>query len=47
MRLAMVMTGFEWLATYRGNSPYPQHPRREDYETVESVSQDLYVLGKI
>ncbi|KHJ95599.1 hypothetical protein OESDEN_04453 [Oesophagostomum dentatum] len=46
MRLAMVMTGFEWLATYRGNSSHPENPRREDYETYEKHNQDLYVLAK-
>ncbi|KAL6737979.1 hypothetical protein Aduo_011581 [Ancylostoma duodenale] len=47
MRLAMIMTGFKWIATYRDNSPYPQHPRREDFETVDKHLQDIYVLKKV
>ncbi|EYC06058.1 hypothetical protein Y032_0078g1170 [Ancylostoma ceylanicum] len=47
MRLAMVMAGFKWIATYRANSPYPQHPIREDFETVDTHLQDIYVLEKV
>ncbi|EYC06114.1 hypothetical protein Y032_0078g1197 [Ancylostoma ceylanicum] len=47
IRLAMIMAGFEWVAMYRGNSPYPQWPRREDFEEVNEHKQDLYVLRKL
>ncbi|VDM85134.1 unnamed protein product [Strongylus vulgaris] len=47
MRIAMVMAGFEWLATYREDKPYPILPQREDYETVDLHRQDLYVLKKL
>ncbi|KIH61722.1 hypothetical protein ANCDUO_08000 [Ancylostoma duodenale] len=46
MRLSMIMTGYEFLAMYRGDSPYPQYPRREDYEAMDTHQQDLYVLRK-
>ncbi|KAL6737989.1 hypothetical protein Aduo_011589 [Ancylostoma duodenale] len=45
-RLAMIMAGYEWVAMYRGDSPYPQWPRREDYEEVNVHKQELYVLRK-
>ncbi|EYC06105.1 hypothetical protein Y032_0078g1192 [Ancylostoma ceylanicum] len=49
MRLAMIMAGYEWVAMYRGNSPYPQYPRREDYEEGNEAKfkQDLHVLRKL
>ncbi|VDK49772.1 unnamed protein product [Cylicostephanus goldi] len=47
MRLAMVMTGFEWLATYREDRPYSVYPSREDYETVDMLNHDLFVLKKL
>ncbi|KAL6737982.1 hypothetical protein Aduo_011583 [Ancylostoma duodenale] len=46
MRLSMIMTGYEFLAMYRGDSPYPQYPRREDYEAMDTHQQGLYVLRK-
>ncbi|EPB69581.1 hypothetical protein ANCCEY_11330 [Ancylostoma ceylanicum] len=46
MRLSMIMTGYELLAMYRGDSPYPQCPQRKDYETIDTHQQDLYVLRK-
>ncbi|CAJ0606157.1 unnamed protein product [Cylicocyclus nassatus] len=46
MRLAMMMTGFQWLATYRGNNARAVTVTEEDYKKV-SHKQDLYVLKKI
>ncbi|CAJ0606172.1 unnamed protein product [Cylicocyclus nassatus] len=46
MRLAMMMTGFQWLATYRGNNAHSVTVTEEDYNRV-SHTQDLYVLKKI
>ncbi|KAL6738010.1 hypothetical protein Aduo_011606 [Ancylostoma duodenale] len=46
LRLAMVMSGFEWLATYRGNSPAPVQLTQHDLEQDGSV-HDLFVLKKL
>ncbi|KAK6746595.1 hypothetical protein RB195_000085 [Necator americanus] len=46
IRLAMIMAGFELIAVYTGNSPYPQYPRREDFEILTNHEQELYVLRK-
>ncbi|EPB77000.1 hypothetical protein ANCCEY_03908 [Ancylostoma ceylanicum] len=48
MRLAMVMTGFEWVATYRGFSPYAIVMQRVhlEYTHPSSHPQDLFVLRK-
>ncbi|CAJ0606159.1 unnamed protein product [Cylicocyclus nassatus] len=46
MRLAMIMTGFQWLATYRGGNPHPITTTEDDFKEV-SDPQDLFVLRKI
>ncbi|ETN76976.1 hypothetical protein NECAME_00502 [Necator americanus] len=46
IRLAMIMAGFELIAVYTGSSPYPQYPRREDFEILTNYEQELYVLRK-
>ncbi|KAK6746616.1 hypothetical protein RB195_000099 [Necator americanus] len=51
MRLAMVMTGFEWIATYRGDSPVAVQLTQNDLEyfskDIRLVQQDLFVLRKL
>ncbi|VDL76380.1 unnamed protein product [Nippostrongylus brasiliensis] len=47
IRLAMIMAGFEWLDTYRGFSPYPLQPTRDELELENSQVQDLFVLRKL
>ncbi|EYB85557.1 hypothetical protein Y032_0296g1700 [Ancylostoma ceylanicum] len=46
LRLAMVMAGFDWLATYRGDSPVPVQLTQTDLEQNGSV-HDLFVLKKL
>ncbi|WKY08736.1 hypothetical protein Q1695_007896 [Nippostrongylus brasiliensis] len=46
MRLSMLMTGFEWLATYRGSTPHPVVPKQDDFENFGLNHQDLFVLQK-
>ncbi|RCN46319.1 hypothetical protein ANCCAN_07611 [Ancylostoma caninum] len=48
IRLAMVMTGFEWVATYRGFGPYAVKMKRVDLEYTHDTThpQDLFVLRK-
>ncbi|VDN25602.1 unnamed protein product [Cylicostephanus goldi] len=45
MRLAMIMTGFEWLATYRRDNPHSIATTEDDYKDT-SGPQDLFVLRK-
>ncbi|KAK6746593.1 hypothetical protein RB195_000085 [Necator americanus] len=47
IRTAMIMTGFEWLATYHGECPYSHDPIREDFEKFKKSKQVIYVLRKI
>ncbi|EYC06066.1 hypothetical protein Y032_0078g1175 [Ancylostoma ceylanicum] len=47
MRLSMIMAGYKWVAMYRGDSPYPQCPRREDYEVVHKLQHEIHVLRKL
>ncbi|KHJ93901.1 hypothetical protein OESDEN_06176 [Oesophagostomum dentatum] len=49
LRLAMVMTGFEWVATYSGDNPIPIQLTQRDleyYSDGRHVVQYLYVLKK-
>ncbi|KAJ1369137.1 hypothetical protein KIN20_030539 [Parelaphostrongylus tenuis] len=48
IRLAMVMTGFEWLTTFSGDHPQPFNLTRSDLEhSADARVQDLYVLRKL
>ncbi|CAJ0606265.1 unnamed protein product [Cylicocyclus nassatus] len=47
MRLAMIMTGFEWLATYRGSNPHSQRRTENDYKEYTDKYIDLYVMKRI
>ncbi|WKX89399.1 hypothetical protein Q1695_008783 [Nippostrongylus brasiliensis] len=44
IRLAMIMTGFEWLATFRRDTP---HPINFTWNDFKGYHQDLFVLRKI
>ncbi|EPB67961.1 hypothetical protein ANCCEY_12944 [Ancylostoma ceylanicum] len=46
MRLAMVMTGFDWLATYRGDSAVAVQLTQNDFEEHGST-HDLFALEKL
>ncbi|WKY08000.1 hypothetical protein Q1695_007471 [Nippostrongylus brasiliensis] len=47
LRLAIIMTGFEWLATFRGNTPHPVDFTWNDFKGTSGYNQDLFVLRKI
>ncbi|RCN40918.1 hypothetical protein ANCCAN_13143 [Ancylostoma caninum] len=46
MRLAMVMAGFDWIATYRGNSAVAVELTQDDFKE-DGLKQDLFVLKKL
>ncbi|VDP36039.1 unnamed protein product, partial [Heligmosomoides polygyrus] len=47
IRLAMVMTGFEWLNTFEARSSLPLRYKREDFNYRTDFTHDLFVLRKL